>query len=161
TTLVTAAIYAGTTQNLRIEFVIAAAAAGAILGDNLGFWMGRRFGVELLEKHGHLVRIDARRIGLGQFLFDRHGGKGAVFGRFIALLRALAALLAGVNQMNWRRFLFFNAAGGIVWASVYGLAAYLFGEEIKRVQGPIAIIGIVVAVAAVIGGTWIARRHEE
>ncbi len=161
TTLVTAAVYAGTTHHLKIGFVIAAAAIGAIVGDNAGFWVGRRFGVGLLHRYGHLVRLDRKRISLGQHLFERHGGKVVFFGRFVAVLRTLAALLAGVNGMEVRRFLIFNATGGIVWATVYGVAAYVFGEQVERLHGPLATVGLAVAVIAVVLGLWIARRHEK
>jgi membrane protein DedA with SNARE-associated domain len=160
TALLTAAIYAGTTHRLNVAFVIVAAAIGAVVGDNVGFLIGRRFGFPLLLRYGHLARIDSRRIKLGQFLFARHGGKVVFFGRFIALLRALAALLAGINRMDWWRFLLFNASGGIVWATVYGLAAYVFGEQIVRLRGPAVIISLVIAsLAAAKLVLWV-RRHE-
>ena len=117
TALVTAAIFAGTTHRLDIVWVILAAAVGAIVGDNIGYMLGRRFGYSLLLRYGKLVRIDEKRIKLGQYLFRRHGGKVVFFGRFIALLRAAAAVLAGTNCMDWRRFLFFNASGGVLWAA--------------------------------------------
>jgi membrane protein DedA with SNARE-associated domain len=161
TMLVTAAIFAGTTHQLNIGLVIVAAATGAIVGDNLGFWIGRRFGVALLRDYGHLLRITPRRIRLGQYLFDQHGGKVVFFGRFAAVLRALAALLAGINCMNWWRFLVFNAAGGIVWATAYGTAAYFLGEQVERVRGPVAVLGFILAGVAVVAGTWVVRRHEE
>ena len=160
TALVTAAIFAGTTHRLNIGLVIIAAAAGAIAGDNIGYLVGRRFGYTLLLRYGHLVRLDAPRLKLGQFLFARHGGKVVFFGRFIAGLRALAALLAGINCMGWRRFLFFNASGGIVWAAAYGFAAYVFGERLESVRGAVAMTGIVAAVLACAGGFWWMRRHE-
>jgi membrane protein DedA with SNARE-associated domain len=161
TMLVTAAIFAGTTHQLNIVLVIAAAAAGAIVGDNLGFWIGRRFGVRLLRDYGHLLRITPQRIRLGQYLFDQHGGKVVFFGRFVAVLRALAALLAGMNCMDWWRFLVFNAAGGVIWATGYGTAAYLLGEQVERLRGPVAVLGVILAVLAVIAGTWVVRRHEQ
>jgi membrane protein YqaA with SNARE-associated domain len=92
TILVSAAVYAGTRHALDIRYVIAAAAGGAILGDNIGFWVGREFGERLLEKWGHLIGLDARKRMLGRFLFARYGGAIVFFGRFIALLRAFAAL---------------------------------------------------------------------
>jgi membrane protein DedA with SNARE-associated domain len=158
--LVTAAIYAGTTHRLNVGFVIAAAAVGAVVGDNLGFLIGRRFGLPLLLRYGHLARIDSRRIKLGQFLFARHGGKVVFFGRFIALLRAFAALLAGINGMDWWRFLLFNASGGVVWATVYGLMGYVFGEQIVRLRGPVVVIDLVIASTAVAAGVWWVRRRE-
>src|SRR5690242_10381291 len=109
TMLLAAAIYAGATHHLSLPFVIAAAAAGAILGDNLGFFAGRAGGYRLLRRFGHYIRLDARRLKLGQYLFLRHGGKIVFCGRFVAVLRAWAAFLAGANRMGWARFLVFNA----------------------------------------------------
>jgi membrane protein DedA with SNARE-associated domain len=160
TTLVTAAIYAGTTHHLNIAYVIGAAAFGAILGDNIGFWVGHRYGYALLLRYGHVLRMNARRIKLGQYLFQRHGGKVVFFGRFIAILRALAALLGGINRMPWWRFFFFNAAGGIVWAAAYGFAAYTFGEHIDKFRGTVGIVGLVLAVFGIIATLWFLRRHE-
>jgi membrane protein DedA with SNARE-associated domain len=106
TILVTAAVYAGTRHALDIRWVIAAAAGGAILGDNIGFWVGREFGEPLLEKWGHLVGLDARKRMLGRHLFARYGGSIVFLGRFVALLRAFAALLAGANGLSpWRFFI--------------------------------------------------------
>ena len=160
TTLVSAAIFAGTTRRLDIWLVIAAAALGAIAGDSVGYAIGRTLGHRFLIKHGAWLRMDARRIKLGQYLFHRHGGKVVFFGRFFAVLRALAALLAGVNCMEWRRFFLFNATGGIVWALVFGLGAYSLGHELERVRRPAAIALSVIAVLGVIGGFWFLRRHE-
>jgi membrane protein DedA with SNARE-associated domain len=160
TALVLAGIYAATTHELNIVLVIAAAAAGAILGDNIGFMLGRRLGYPLLRRHGGWLRIDERRLKVGQYVFARHGGKVVFFGRFVALLRALAALLAGLNCMAWRQFLFFNATGGIVWAIVFGGGAYLFGERFERLRGPAATIAIVAAVVGCAAGFWFVRHHE-
>jgi membrane protein DedA with SNARE-associated domain len=160
TTLVTAAIYAGTTHQLNITLIIAAAIVGAIAGDNLGYAVGRQWGYRLLVRYSRLLRMNPRRITLGQFLFARHGGKVVFFGRFIALLRALAAVLAGINRMPWRRFLFFNASGAVVWVTSYGLAGYVLGEQIERVRGPLAIFGAIVAVTAAIVFFRFVRRHE-
>src|SRR3989440_10415262 len=119
TMLLVAAIYAGTTHQLSIALVIAAAATGAILGDNLGFWVGREGGFRLLRRYGPYIRLDERKLKLGQYLFHKHGVKVVFFGRFVAVLRAWAAFLAGTNRMPWSRFLPANAAGGIVWATIY------------------------------------------
>ena len=160
TVLVTAAIYAGTTQALDITIVIIAAAAGAIAGDNIGFLLGRRFGPRLLERYGARIGMTAPRIRLGHYLFEHHGAWVVFFGRFVAVLRALAAVLAGVNRMNWPRFLLFNAAGGIVWATVFGTAAYRLGEEIHRVRGPFAIVGVGGAILACFAGIRFVAHHE-
>jgi len=160
TTLITAAIYAGTTHRLDIGPLIAAAAAGAIAGDSAGYWIGRWIGDAVLLRPGHRLRLPPERIAAGQYLFDRYGGRVVFFGRFITLLRTLAALLAGVNQMPWRRFLAFNAAGGFTWAAAIGMGGYLLGQRIERVQGIVAVLGIMAAVVAVGAGMLLIRRYE-
>ena len=161
TVLISAAVYAGTRHALDIRWVIAAAAGGAILGDNIGFWVGREFGEPLLEKWGHLIGLDARKRLLGRYLFARYGGLIVFFGRFVALLRALAALLAGANGLAPWRFFAFNAAGGIVWATMFGLGGYLLGAGIHRIAGP---VGWALLIAALIAGFVLWRyykKHEE
>jgi membrane protein DedA with SNARE-associated domain len=160
TTLVTAGIYAATTHGLDIQFVIVAAAAGAIAGDNIGFWIGRRFGCDFIHRQSRLLRLNGTRLKIGRYLFHRHGGKVVFFGRFFAGLRTLAALLAGINWMPWWRFLWFNVAGGILWSMVFGLAAYMFGRQFDDIRGSMSILGIVLAVVAVLVGLWFARRYE-
>ncbi len=160
TMLVSAAVYAGTTGELSVTHVILAAIAGAIAGDNVGFWIGRTVGFRWVMRHQSRLRLTTRRIKLGQYLFLRHGGKVVFFGRFVAVLRALAALLAGINCMPWGRFLLFNALGGIVWAGAYGLGAYMFGEALATALNSIGVVLGIAAAAAVIAGLLIARRFE-
>jgi membrane protein DedA with SNARE-associated domain len=161
TVLVTAAIFAGTTHRLSIGMVIVAAAIGAIVGDNIGYALGRRYGYRLLVRYGPAVRVEADRVKIGQLLFARHGGAVVFFGRFVAILRTLSALLAGINGMDWRRFLFFNAAGGIVWAATFGVAAYVLGERLERMRSSFVIVTLAIAAVVIVAGTWWARRHEE
>ena len=104
TVLVLAALYAGGHHDLNIWGIIASAAIGAILGDNVGYLLGRELGYRLLRRYGRYVGLTDTRIKLGQYLFLRHGGKVVFFGRFIAVLRVLAAFLAGANRMDWRLF---------------------------------------------------------
>jgi len=159
-TLIAAAVYAGTTHHLDIRLVIVAAAAGAILGDNVGFWIGREIGYPLLLRYGRYVHLTEARIKLGQYLFRRHGGKIVFFGRFVTVLRALAAVLAGANYMSWPRFLLFNAAGGIVWAALYGVAAYRVGHALEHITKP-AAFGLALVAAVTIGVLLvIVHRHE-
>ena len=160
TMLLVAAIYAGTTHRLSIALVIAAAASGAILGDNLGFWIGREGGYRLLRRYGRYIRLEERRLKLGQYLFMRHGGKVVFFGRFVAVLRAWAAFLAGTNRMPWPRFLFFNAAGGIIWATLYGLGGYFLGDNVHRLTGTIGTVALVLAVLVIIAFLVFLRRNE-
>jgi len=158
--LLVAAIYAGTTHRLSIALVIVAAASGAILGDNLGFWVGREGGYRLLRRYGRYIRLEERRLKLGQYLFMRHGGKVVFFGRFVAVLRAWAAFLAGTNRMPWPRFLFFNAAGGIIWATLYGLGGYFLGDNVHRLTGTIGTVALVLAVLVIIAFLAFLRRNE-
>lgn len=160
TMLVAAAIYAGSTHRLQILFIIVAA-AGAILGDNLGFWVGRAGGYRLLRRYGHVVRLDEGKLKLGQYLFRRHGGKVVFFGRFVAVLRAWAAFLAGVNRMPWPRFLAYNAAGGILWAALYGYGAYVLGDQVHRLTGSVGKALGVLAALAVIAAIVFLKRNEQ
>lgn len=161
TALVLASIYAGISGDLDIVHVIVAAAAGAIIGDNIGFVVGRRYGLPLVQRYGKLVGLNEKRLLFGQHMFARHGAKIVFFGRFIAVLRIFAALLAGVNHYSWRAFLFYNAAGGICWATIFGVGGYFFGDAIHRVAGPVGMIGLGCAVLGLFGGWWIMRRQEE
>lgn len=161
TVLILAAGYAGMTGNLDITMVIVAAASGAILGDNIGFWVGRRWGAELLARYGKYIHLDEQRLLLGQYLFERHGGKIVFFGRFVAFLRVLAAILAGVNKYKWTPFLIYNAAGAICWSLIMGTGAYLFGDSIEKVSGPLGILALFIFVGAIIGFMYFVRHHEK
>ncbi len=161
TILISSAVYAGSTGQLNIGFIVAAAASAAILGDNLGYWVGRRWGMPLLLRYGHLIALNHGRLKLGQYLFREHGGKIVFFGRFTAMLRAYAAVLAGVNRLDARRFMIFNGLGGVVWASVMGVGAYLGGRSIEHIAGP---VGLALLAVVIFGGLalWLfVRRHEE
>ena len=160
TVLVASAILAGQGK-LHLWGVIGAAAAGAIVGDNCGYWVGREFGFPLVYRYGRYVRLDERRLKLGQYLFLRHGGKIVFFGRFVAVLRAFAAFLAGVNHFNWERFFFFNAAGGIVWATIFGVGGYWLGRAFEVYARPVGIAALVVAVFAFFIGARFVRYHEQ
>jgi membrane protein DedA with SNARE-associated domain len=159
-TMLLAAIYAGTHHSIHIALVILAAAAGALLGDNLGFLVGRSGGFRLLRRYGHAVHLDERQLKLGIYLFHRHGGKVVFFGRFVAVLRAWAAFLAGTSRMPWGRFLVANAAGGILWATLYGWGGYAVGDNIYRLSGPVGVASVVLAVLAIVASFIVLRRRE-
>ncbi len=160
TILILASGYAGATGQLNLSLVIGCAAAGAILGDNIGFWIGRTYGTKFLLRYGKFVHLSESRLRLGQYLFEKHGAKIVFFGRFVAFLRVFAALLAGVNRYRWPQFLFFNAAGGIIWALTIGIGAFLFGDSIHRISGPLGIIALTGVIAGVIAFMYIVRREE-
>ena len=148
TALIAAAVYASK-GHLSIEGVIAVAAVGAIIGDNVGYWLGREVGRRLLYRYERLRRIADRVMPPAERFFERHGGKAVFFARFLAGLRVTGAWMAGISKMHWATFLAWNAAGGIVWATGTGLVAYYFGraagDAIERF-GLYGIAGIVVIV---------------
>ncbi len=160
TTLITAALYAGATHNLHIVWVIVAASAGAIIGDNIGYLIGHWGGYRLVVRYGAYVRLDQAKVKLARYLFLRFGGQVVFLGRFVSVLRTYAAFLAGTTWMPWPRFLVFNAAGGIVWATLYGSAAYALGKQIDRLSRPLAISFAVVAIIAIVAGAVLVRIHE-
>ena len=160
TMLVTAGIYAGTTHHLSIVGVIVAAAAGAIIGDNIGYVIGRAGGYRLLRRYGKYIRLEEPKLKLGQYLFRKHGSKVVFFGRFVSILRTFAAFLAGVNVMPWPRFLTFNAAGGILWATIYGTAAYLLGTRITTLSKPVDLVLAAIGILTVVGGILFLRKNE-
>lgn len=152
TALIIAGAYAGSTHNLSPWVIFAVASAAAIIGDNIGFWIGSTGGYRLARAYGPKVRLDERKLKIARYLFDRHGGKVVFFGRFVSILRTYAALLAGVSRMRWGRFLPANVAGGVVWAGAYTLAAYLAGSALQRASGAITwVLGVTaVAVTAIV-----------
>lgn len=160
TLLVAAALYAGGTGHLDVNAIVIAASIGAILGDNAGFMIGQTLGARMLERHGAKVGLHRRRLLLGHYLFRHYGGLVVVLGRFTALLRALAAVLAGANRMPWGRFLLWNAVGGVLWASVIGYGAHALGRQIERLAGPVGMALSALAIASVIAGITLVRRHE-
>lgn len=160
TALVTAALYAGSTHGIGILPVLTVAAIAAIVGDNIGYLIGRSIGLRLIVRYGRYVGINEARLKVGQYLFLRHGGKIVFFGRFVALLRTFAALLAGANRMPWLHFLLMNALGGVTWSALFGGAAYLFGEKIKLVAGPISLLILACATGLVVAGVVFLRHHE-
>jgi membrane protein DedA with SNARE-associated domain len=164
TALVTAGIVASRGR-LEIELVIALAAAAAILGDNVGFAIGRKLGRRLLTAPGPLMHHRRRVIAVGEPFFDRHGPKAVFLGRWITGLRITAAWMAGVTRMSWPTFLFWNALGGIAWATSIGLLAYFVGHSAETI---IHVAGLGGAGAVVLGGVvvWLVlrvrrRRAEE
>ncbi len=161
TALVLAAAYAGATGHLNIAYVILAAIAGAVIGDNFGYLIGRFVGANLIERYGGFLGLTEKRLRLGQYLFERHGGKIVFFGRFVAVLRVFAALLAGLNKFAWRSFLICNAAGAVAWALIMGIGAYLFGDAMDQVSGPLGMVGFALVVGGLIFCWFLMRREEK
>ena len=161
TALVASGVLASQSK-LNIVVVIVVASAAAIVGDNGGYWLGRKGGRRLLERWSLVSRHAQRVLPRAERLFAKHGGKTVFFGRFIAILRITAAWMAGISHMTWWRFLVFNAAGGILWATLVGLVAYYSGNAAAsaiQTYGLYAAGAIAVAVVAVVVGLrWWERR---
>jgi membrane-associated protein len=147
--------------HLSIELVILVAAGAAIVGDNVGFWLGRKGGRRLLELPGPLERHRRGLIVRGERIFDRHGGKTVFFGRWFSGLRIASAWLAGVNRMPWGTFLVYNALGGVCWAVSVGMLSYWAGHSADDVLKVVGIGGLGLALL-VLGAfvLWRWRRRR-
>ena len=146
TALIAAAILAARGHYSIVEVIVVAALA-AIVGDNIGYWIGRTGGRALLERWGPIKRYSERVLPPGERFFRKHGGKTVFIGRFVSVLRVTAAWLAGITHMPWWRFFLWNAAGGIIWATLVSLLAYYFG---KAAADAVATYGIYALVAIVV-----------
>jgi len=163
TVLIVASIYAGTSHpHLYIIDVVLTAAGAGLVGQMIGYVIGREFGYWLLLRYGAYVRITESRIKLGEYLFLRHGGKIIFVSRFVPVLRSIAGILAGANRMPWRQFLLTSTAGALAWAAFFGFAAYMLGRQVERLAGPMVIIvGIVVLILIIVGAIFVARHEAQ
>ncbi len=170
TMLLLASFYAAVDQKLQIPFVIVCAALGAIIGDNIGYTVGRTGGYAFIRRFGRYLFLKQEHLEKAERFFAKHGDKTVFFGRFIAVLRAWAAFLAGLNRMRWPSFLIYNAAGGIVWATIYGCLGFYAGrlfhdnfgavEQLARTISWAGAALIVVAVIVVIIIFRLRRKHR-
>jgi membrane protein DedA with SNARE-associated domain len=163
TLLLLGAAYAGAGY-LEVWGIIVAAAVGAIVGDTLGYELGRWGGRALLERYGPVLHLKAQHLARAEAFFARYGAKTVFVGRFIAVLRTYSALLAGIYRLPYRRFLLFNAAGGLLWALTFGWLGAAFGSQsplIERWAGRagLLMLGLLVLVGVVVRlGRWAIRR---
>src|SRR5580693_4468568 len=141
--------------SLAIGKVIALAAAAAILGDHTGYWIGRRGGRRLLERHGRLVGLTSERLASIGGFFQRHGAKTVLFARFVSGLRLFAPLFAGVSGVPWPRFALFEAVGAVAWAVVISLLGFSFGQSWQLVEHWLGRAGLA---AALLVGTGLLVR---
>jgi membrane protein DedA with SNARE-associated domain len=161
TALILAAVLASEGK-LKIWLVIVIACASAIVGDNIGYWLGRLIGREVLEAPGPFQKRRVRLIAIGQHFFDKHGGKAVFFARWIALVRIAAAWFAGIEKMRFLEFFMWNALGGITWATTYGLVGYYGGRGAADAithYGVIAAIVLGVAIVVVLIAMRIRERR--
>jgi len=159
TALIAAAVLASQGK-LQIEFVIPLAAVGAIVGDNIGYQIGRHGGRWLLERPGRFQRQRLLALDNGEAFFERHGPKAVFLGRFVLGLRVWASWLAGATHMRWRSFFFWNALGGVCWATAIGLLAYFLGDAAGSAISTFGIFGLVAVLLAIVGGFLAHRRHR-
>jgi len=143
--------------DMNIVEVIVVAAAAAIIGDNVGYWLGRLGGRRLLERWEPLERHAARVLPWSERFFKRHGPKTIFLSRFFAVLRVTAAWLAGISRMHWWLFFFWNAAGGICWAVLVGLVSYYLGRTAAEAINRYGLIAGVAIVALLVLGALIFR----
>jgi membrane protein DedA with SNARE-associated domain len=161
TALVAAAVLASR-GHFSIEWVIVVAAIAAILGDNLGYWLGRKLGRGFLQRYGPVRRFSERILPPTERFFERHGGKSIFLARWFSGFRIAGAWIAGFAHMSWWRFFFWNALGGIVWAVTVGLLGYYGGEAAGDAIDRYGLIGgglLAVLAIVVIGGLHLWRRR--
>jgi membrane protein DedA with SNARE-associated domain len=160
----TAVILGGLAANqgrLSIVAVIVVAACGAIIGDNIGFTIGRKGGRALLERPGRFYDERQRMLAIGDPFFERHGPKAVFLGRWITGLRVWTSWLAGASDMRWGTFLVWNALGGTAWATSVALAAYYGGKGVEQVFSKVGLYGGIAAVALIlIGAAYLWRRRR-
>ena len=148
--------------HLSFTRVVLVAMIAATLGDNVGFYIGRRGGRRLVERFGGRIGITRHRLENFDRFFDRHGAKTVFVARFITGLRVVCAILAGGSEMRWPTFLFFNATGAIVWSTTIAAVGYALGqswETLERLVGGAGLLGLIIVVALVL--VWIARTARQ
>src|SRR5918912_3967083 len=152
--------------HLDLSYAIAFGILGAVLGDQIGYWVGREGGRPFVLKWGRYIYITPERLGRAEAFFDRHGGKAVFIARFFSGLRVFGALVAGISRMHWRTFVVYNALGGAVWATAAVLVGYLLGRSIgllERWRGRAAeLLGglLVLAVGLYLAYRWVVAHPE-
>jgi len=165
TVLVTAAAFAAL-GHLSIYAVVATAVAAAIIGDNGGYWIGRTGGIALVRRYGRFIHLNQSHLERSRRFFERHGPKTVFIGRFIALLRTWAAVLAGAAHMPYRTFLVYNALGAVCWSVMVGTLGYVFGRnlpQLERYLGQASLAGVLLVALVVglaFGWRWFATNRD-
>jgi membrane protein DedA with SNARE-associated domain len=160
-TALIASALAASNGHLSIVVLIVLAASAAIIGDNVGFAIGRKYGRRIFVKPGPMLNQRLALLDMGEPFFAKHGPKAVFLGRWVSGLRIASAWLAGMNKMSWPTFLFWNALGGICWATGVGLGAYYAGHAFEDVISKIGIFGAGAAVLALVGFLyWRHRKHK-
>lgn len=155
-TIVLAATALAARGQLNVALLYPAAVAGAITGDNLGYWVGRTLGRHVLRRVARAIGLEASKFDDAERQFQRNGVWAVFLGRFVALLRTLAGPLAGAVEMPWPRFFVFNASGAVLWVAVVMALGYLFGTEIDVV---LRHAGLALGVVVLAAGGWLLFRY--
>jgi membrane protein DedA with SNARE-associated domain len=158
TALIAAGTYSGASHRLSPWLVFFVAGAAAVIGDNIGYLIGRVGGYRLAVRYGPKVHLRQRELKVARYVFDRWGVLVVFFGRFVSVLRTYAAFLAGTSHMRWRTFLPANASGGLVWAAIYTAASYFAGKAVERASGTVTLVLGGVAVVVVIAVVFLVRN---
>jgi membrane protein DedA with SNARE-associated domain len=147
--------------SLSIVWVVVVGVAAAIIGDNLGYWAARKGGRPLLERHRLTREYAQKYLPKGERFFAKHGGKAVFIGRFVAVLRVTSAWIAGISHMHWWRFLGWNAAGGIVWATGVSLISYYLGDAAAQAIGRYGLFAAGGAVLLTALGFLVVKQLEK
>ncbi|MET8586532.1 DedA family protein [Streptomyces collinus] len=165
TILLAAGVFAGAGR-LDIYAVAAVAFAAAVLGDNIGYLIGRSGGRAFVHRWGRYVFLTPKRFQAAEEFFGRHGGKIVTVARFIEGLRQANGIIAGTSGMRWRRFLLFNALGAALWVGLWATLSYLVGDHITTVYDEIGryqvyvLVALGVLLAAFVTRHVVRRRRE-
>jgi membrane protein DedA with SNARE-associated domain len=147
--LITAAAFAAH-GHLWLPGVMIASTAGTIVGGSGGYWIGRAGGLRLVHRIGKFIRVGDADIQKGHAFFEKHGAKTVFLARFVAILRIVVGLLAGVSEMPFLRFTLYNALGGACWSVAIALLAYTFGANLPRLHRLLGTGGLIAAAAVLL-----------
>jgi membrane protein DedA with SNARE-associated domain len=162
TIVILGGVYAGL-GDLWVPLVAVVAVVGAVLGDNLGYWIGRRFGRGFLERHGRKLFVTPERIVAAERYYASHGGKTIFFARFIPVVRSVGFIVAGIARMEWRRFIVYDIAGALIWGVTHTVIGYVLGasyERWARYSTPAGLILLVILLFMVAGSKLLVARRR-
>ena len=162
TLVIIGGVYAGL-GDLWLPMVSIVAVVGAVLGDNVGYWIGRRFGRGFIERHGRKLLVTRERLGTAERYYAAHGGKTVFLGRFIPVVRSVGFIVAGVAHMPWRRFLAYDVAGAVIWGVGHSVIGYLLGASYhrwERYATPVGLALLVVLVLSIGASKLVAARRR-
>jgi undecaprenyl-diphosphatase len=162
TIVIIGGVYAGL-GDLWLPAVAAVAIVGAVAGDNVGYWIGRRYGRGFLERHGRRLFVTPERLEATERFYQRHGGKTVFLGRFIPVVRSVGFIVAGVSHMPWRRFFAWDLLGATIWGIGHTVIGYALGESYERLERyatPFGLGLLAVLVLLILGSKFLPARRK-